>query len=347
MTRYGWLFWFPLLIIIGIIIYQILLFRKNKMMKKYKRRKDNAAQIAHTKFVRNLPEYKKARKRYNLLLVLSAILYIGAISALTFLSARPISVTESKEEKENRDIVFCLDVSGSMSSYVEGLSNAFIELVKRMDGERFGITIFDGEYVTLSPLSDDYTPLLEILEELKDKKSFHQYASALAYANLSSSSSEIGAGLVGCVDSFDRLGEVERSRMVILATDNIAPSKPIITLEQAGYYAREKDITVYGLNIADTHNQEDLDNNRARSRTKTEIEFQNVATLTGGSYYAMNTFAESGLAPDRIISQIMSQEAARYEGAGQLIRTDSPQIAAIVSTILLVLLILIIWRLYL
>ena len=347
MTRYGWIFWFPLLIIIGIIIYQILLFRRNKMLKKYKRRKDTAAQIAHTRFVRNLPEYKKARKRYNLLLVLSAILYIGAISALTFLSARPIDVTESKEEKENRDIMFCLDVSGSMSSYIEGLSKAFISLVKTMDGERFGITIFDGEYVTLSPLSDDYEPLLELLEELKDKKSFHQYATALAYANLSSGSSQIGAGLVGCVDAFDRLGEVERSRMIILATDNFGPVNPIITLEQAGYYAREKDITVYGMNISDSNNQDDLDNNRVRIRTKNEIEFQNVTTLTGGSYYAMNTFTKNGAAPDRIISQIMSQEAARFEGAGQLIRTGTPRIAAIVSAILLTLLIVIIWRLYL
>ena len=51
--------------------------------------------------------------------------------------------------------------------------------------------------------------------------------------------------------------------------------------------------------------------------------------------------------PDRIINQIMSQEAARYEGAGQLIRTDTPQIAAIVSAVLLGLLVIIIWRLYL
>ncbi len=347
MTRNGWLFWFPLLIIIGIIIYQILLFRKNKMLKKFKRRKDNAAQIAHTKFVRNLPEYKKARKRYNILLVLSAILYLGTISALTFLSARPISVTESKEEKENRDIMFCLDVSGSMASYVEGLSNAFIDLIKKMDGERFGVTIFDGEYVTLSPLSDDYAPLIELLEELKDKKSFNQYARALAYANISSGSSQIGAGLVGCIDAFDRLSEVERSRMVILATDNYAPSNPIITLEQAGYYAREKDITVYGLNIADSNDQADLDSNNVRRRTKTELEFQNVTTLTGGSYYAMSVFSKTATTPDRIINQIMSQEAARYEGAGQLIRTDTPQIAAIVSAVLLGLLVIIIWRLYL
>ncbi|MBO4855531.1 VWA domain-containing protein [Candidatus Saccharibacteria bacterium] len=345
MTRYGWLFWFPLLALIGIIVYQILLFRKNKLLKKHKK-KDNAAQIAHTKYIRNLPEYKKARKRYNMLIVLAAVLYTASLGALTFLSARPISVTESKEEKENRDIMFCLDVSGSMTSYVEELATAFIDLVKRMDGERFGITIFDGEYAMLSPLSDDYTSLLDLLEGLKEKKTFHDYAYSLAtYSGYSSGSSQIGAGLIGCADGFDRLKEIERSRIIILATDNYGPANPIATLEQAAYYVRSNDITLYGLNIADYRSQEDIDSGSTRYRSKQETEFQNAVTLTGGSYYAINKI--SGVNPQKIISQIMSQKAARYEGAGQLVRNDNPKIAAIVSTILVVILIVIVWRLYL
>ena len=342
MTRYGWLFWFPLLALIAIVVYQVILFRKNKLVKKHKR-KDHAAQLAHTKFVRNLPEYKKARRRYNLLIVLAAILYVATGSALTFLAARPISVTETKEEKENRDIMFCMDVSGSMSSYVEDLSNAFIDLVSKMEGERFGIVLFDGDYFVLSPLSDDYYVLTEILNNLKDKKTFDQYGYTLV--SLDFGTSQIGAGLIGCVDAFDRLGEVERSRIIILATDNMAADKPITTLAQAGYYAKEKEITVYGLNVADYNDQEKIDNGTARNRSSSEIEFQNVTTLTGGSYYAMNS--TTGIIPQRIINQIMMQEAARYEGAGQLVRNDVPQVSAIVSVILLAILIVIVWRLYL
>ena len=342
MTRYGWLFWIPLIATIMIVAYEILLFRRRKMFKR--KRKDSSAKIAHTKFVRNLPEYKKARKRYNLLLVLAAILYVAAGSALTFLSARPIFVTESKEEKENRDIMFCLDVSGSMTTFIEELTETFSNLVKQMDGERFGITIFDGEYATLSPLSDDYNVLLGLLEEIGEVRSFENLVRAMGNIGRTGSS-EIGAGLIGCVDAFDRLEEVDRSRIVILATDNSAPTEPIATLTQAAYYAKERNVTVYGLNISDNNRQEDIDNNNVKYQTNEEKEFQEATLITGGSYYALSK--NSGYSSKKIIDQIMAQEAARYEGVGQLVRTDVPQIAAIVSSILLVLLMIIIWRLYL
>lgn len=342
MTRYGWLFWIPLIATIMIVAYEILLFRKRKMFRRKK--KDNSAKIAHTKFVRNLPEYKKARKRYNLLLVVAAILYVAAGGALTYLSARPIFVTESKEEKENRDIMFCLDVSGSMSLYIEDLAETFSNLVKQMDGERFGITIFDGEYATLSPLSDAYSVLLGLLEEIGEKRSFENLASAMGSIRRTGSS-EVGAGLIGCVDAFDRLDEVDRSRIVILATDNAAPKEPIATLTQAAYYAKERNITVYGLNISDYNKQEDIDSDNVKFQSNEEKEFQQATLITGGSYYALGQ--SSGYSSKKIIEQIMTQEKARYEGVGQLVRTDVPQIAAIVSSILLVLLLIIIWRLYL
>ena len=343
MTRYGWLFWIPLVVVLCIIGYEILLFRRNKMFKRKK--KDNSAKIAHTRFIRNLPEYKKARKRYNILLTIAAILYVVTAGALTFLSSRPISVTESKEEKENRDIMFCLDVSGSMDSYIDDLADAFIDLIKNMDGERFGVTIFDGQYATVAPLSDDYTALLDMLEEFQDNSMFTNYKTGLRINGSSTGSSQIGAGLIGCIDAFDRLEETERSRSVIIATDNYGPAKPIATLEQAAYYAREKEITVYGLNISDYEEQERIDNGTAMYRSKQETEFQNATLITGGSYYAMNR--STGKSPKGIIEQIMAQEAARYEGAGQLIRSDIPMVAAIISAIALVLLITIIWRLYL
>jgi hypothetical protein len=342
MTRYGWLFWIPLLVAAGIIGYEYLLIRRNKMFKRKK--KDNSAKIAHTKFIRNLPEYKKARKRYNLLLGFAAALYVVAAGALTFLSSRPISVTESKEEKENRDIMLCLDVSGSMDAYIDEISDAFIDLIKKMDGERFGITIFDGEYAMLSPLSDDYSSILELLTDFKNRTLFKNYANGLQATYSMAGSSQIGAGLIGCVDGFDRLEETERSRSVILATDNYGPNKPIATLEQAAYYARERDVTVYGLNISDYADQDEIDDGTA-TRTKSEMEFQNAAILTGGSYFAMNSI--NGTSPKKIISQIMAQEAARYEGAGQLVRNDVPEIAAIISATTLVVLVIIIWRLYL
>lgn len=327
--RYYWLFLFPLFAIVVVILIALLQHRQRKLQKK---KKTNAALIAHTKQIRELPEYKAARKRYNVMLGIAALLFLTTVGSFTALAARPVSIEETKSELLNRDIMLCLDVSGSMGSYTRDLLTYFESLIDDMQGQRIGITIFDGIYVTISPLSDDYDSIIESINSLKDPA--NRYGSALGNVamNLSKySSSEIGPGLVGCVEGFDRLGEAERARSIIIATDNFASSTQAIDIKQAALYAKSYDITVYGVDVNSYKYAPDA------------TEFREAALLTGGSYYTFR--GEEVYSISEIVTQIMAQEAARFEGAGELIRRDVPQVATIVSLVSLVLFVVVIWRL--
>lgn len=334
--RYSWLFVLPLIAIIAITVTTILYFRKRKL---HKPKHDNSSLIAHTKTIRELPEYKAAKKRYNMLLCLAAVLFVISASSITVVTSRLVSVEDSHSDQKNRDIMLCLDVSGSMSDNVNELLTYYLNLVDKMQGERFGVTIFDGVYVTLSPLSDDYAAVSEVLQNLRDD--FNNYGSSLwgAVTNQQHSNSEIGPGLVGCVEAFDLLGEAERSRSIVLATDNFASPSQEVNIKQAAAYARSYDITVYGLNTGESASKTDYSN---QSESKSGREFREAVTMTGGSYYL---FAGSKYSVDEIISQITQQEAAIFEGAGQVVRRDTPQIPALVAAISLVLFIFVIWRL--
>lgn len=334
MTRYPWFFIIPCVAIIAIVAVSLIRFHLRKLQHK---KKDKAALIAHTNFVRNLPEYKKAQKRYNLMLIILAVAFVVAVGSLSIVASRPISVTETKTEAENRDIMLCLDVSGSMSYSLKHLTGYFKEFVERMDGERFGITIFDGTYVTLSPLSTDYAAILEILNNLTNKNTIKAFdLSEYAY-------SDIGFGTAGCIASFDKLDETERARSIILATDNIDGNNGTsTTLIQAANYAKSNNIAIYAIDVNPSDFKDYVPNSGAALFGNSK-ELYEISVLTGGSYYSLGL--GDGLSAEGIVAQIQAQEAARYEGANNVIRTDTPEFITTIATVASCLYILVVWRL--
>ena len=184
-------------IILFAVIAAVLFRRRNKNPKK----KTAYRPLANTKMTRDLPEYAKARKKYHLLLASVAVLFLISFASSAILIARPVSVSVAKPAYENRDIMLCLDVSGSMDKYIDDLTESFSSLVNSFQGQRMGITIFDGVYMNISPLTDDYDSILNLLSNLKTN--LGKYYTALR--SVSNAVSEIGPGLVGPVDGlFER-----------------------------------------------------------------------------------------------------------------------------------------------
>src|SRR5699024_12054061 len=68
-------------------------------------------------------------------------------------------------EKKLRDVMLCLDVSGSMLGYDADLLEAYQELAHRFDGERIGMTVFNATAVSAFPLTDDYDMVQNCLSE--------------------------------------------------------------------------------------------------------------------------------------------------------------------------------------
>ena len=296
--------------------------------------------LANTEAIYNLSEYKTAKRKYHRMLVLLVFVLLAGIGATSVLAARPASVEVAKPLYENRDIMLCLDTSGSMSSYITDILKYYSDAIKSFEGQRIGLTIFDGVYMTISPLSDDYDVLSEMLLDFSENPL--DYFGALF--SVEQSTSEIGAGLVGCVNSFDKLGSEDRSRSIIFSTDNIAADDQVVSLLEAAQYAKQYGITVYGMSTSDFRPQAVIDSGESASNSPTR-EFQESMLLTGGAYYSIAKRAEGEVAVEDIAKNIMEQAAALYEGADTLVYKDSPLIPTIIMLTCMGLFFFMIWRL--
>lgn len=336
--------WILLVALIGFItIIGIAFWRQHQKSHRKAPIKNDYKPLANTSKVRALPEYKAALKKYYLLLVAVGFLFIVIFSSVAIIAARPVSVTVSKPEYNNRDIMLCLDVSGSMNEYVKELVEYFANLLDDFKGQRVGLTLFDSVYLTIAPLSDDYDLLADLLTDFKDNPD--SYSSSL-YNSKVGGTSAIGRGVVGCVNGFDKLEEQERSRSIILATDNMDASGKVVTLTQAANYAKRYDIAIYGLSTGEYRSQAQIDNPTSSSGADYLEEFREATLNTGGAYYAFSSWSDNNeIVVSEIVDQILEQEAARYEGAETLVRNDSPTIPIIIAVISAILFFVIIWRL--
>ncbi len=117
----------------------------------------------------------------------------------------------------------------------------------------------------------------------------------------------IGDGLASCAMRFDRQGD-ERSRSIILATDNEVNGDSIVTLEEASNYAASAGVRVFALNPV-----QGVD-------TDISAELATAAEATGGKAYGLR---DTTTVSD-IIKDVQEQEATELRGQAQVVWTDNP-----------------------
>ena len=308
-------------------------------------KKQKKIHVAHVSRLNSLPSYNKEVKQFRLWMIVLALSLIIMILAGVILTARPVSEDVVEPELHNRDIMLCLDVSGSMTNVDRSLVRVFADVVKGLDGERIGMTVFDSSASMIFPLTDDYSFLSQRLEEVgrqfdKDYLASRDYAeggvSVYLGTFLQDGSSFIGDGLASCVTRFDNL-DSKRSRSVILATDNyVGSGNQIINLKEAASLAKDRGVRVYGLNPSDWGSTSDLN---AR-------EFREAVMSTDGGYYKIDYDKHDSVSVVKdIVDKISAQEASRFKGAPQLIQTDIPQVFVWVMVAGVAVLCVISWRL--
>ena len=184
-------------------------------------------------------------------------------------AARPVDVTIDRPEARNRDVVLCLDISGSMAAYDAELVRTFMTLVTQFEGERIGLVIFNSSAATVFPLTDDYDFIrdeLDIALRALAGDPEVDYFFAGTFNGLGTSL--IGDGLTSCVSSFDRI-DTRRARSVIFATDNELAGRPIIELDEAIELAKLRSVRVYGLNPEESgHDEQAVEMRRWSSRRR-------------------------------------------------------------------------------
>ncbi|EWT07284.1 von Willebrand factor A [Intrasporangium chromatireducens Q5-1] len=264
--------------------------------------------VANSATLTRLPAFRaalRAHRARTAALAGAAALLAGA-SLLG--AARPVDTTVERPQSRSRDIMLCLDVSGSMASYDAELVRTFRRLVADFEGERIGMVIFNGSAATVFPLTDDYDYINEELDGAEQALTGGSVQDAFFAGTFNGwGTSLIGDGLATCVTSFDR-ADTQRARSVVFATDNEVAGRPLVPLTDAGQLARAKAVRVYGLSPAPD------------GASRESVEMRDVVEGTGGRFYSMTDRGAIG----GIVESVQAQEATVIESASRALRTDSP-----------------------
>jgi Ca-activated chloride channel homolog len=302
--------WWLILVAVAVIIVAITAGLLIGLRRGARHRETHSAPIARAERLRALPSFQHAVRRRRVALIGVVALGVIATAIGGIVAARPMSSETIQPINTSRDIMLCLDVSGSMSDVDVEVLAVFEELLDGFEGERIGLTIFNSSPVQVFPLTDDYDFIRTHLQSIRESFDFVEEIPEHWVGTLNGpGASLIGDGLASCAMRFDHLDE-ERSRSIILATDNELAGASIVTLEEAANYAASVGVRVFALNPVQGVNTEISD------------ELVSAAQITGGEAYGLR---ETTTVAD-IIADVQEQDAAELRGQAQVVWTDAPNL---------------------
>lgn len=317
---------FPAALYIGVPAAIVLWFFGRKKKKDFR----EGTKVANTGFIEETEYYKKLLRKYKVFRTIALAGLWAAILTCLVLLARPSRMQTIHPQLHNRDIFLCIDVSNSVDELNLDIVRELKNVVQELDGERFGITIFNGQAALLVPLTNDYEYVLKSLDklEMSFRHSLGKVPDSLAvvdgekithyYKHMGTlsdyGSSFIGDGLASCLYNFPDLKENdERVRLIIFTTDNELNGTPFVTLDEAALLCKRNNVRVYGVapdNIVD------------------EAAFKKAVESTGGGYYKVTSSAVF----DELLEDIRLTETSAMEDVKTLI-LDYPQVPFILLLI--------------
>ena len=318
---------------------------------------EGGLKAANTARIRNSKLYKSLNTRYRILLsIFMAGMVLASVAAL-FLAARPYKTDDVVSGVKKRDIILCLDVSYSLYDLNAEIVDYYKGVVAGLDGDRFGINIFNSSSVTYVPLTDDYDYILDRLDELDgyfamQKEYFEEYytvydsftympddkyaryaelqdkldyfEAGTLYENWYRGSSLIGEGLGTALYSFPYLGNSERTRVIIMSTDNENNSfvREVLNLKEAANYCKKNKVTVFGIFPSEEkfYLPEEYDYSSCLAGFKEAVE------TTGGKFY-IRTRSQT---VEEIVKDIQKQEAMLVKVVMTRQTIDLPRIPFII-----------------
>ncbi|RRD45231.1 VWA domain-containing protein [Tessaracoccus sp. OH4464_COT-324] len=203
----------------------------------------DAVRYAAARRLRALPRFAELARRERRWRRVELACVVLAVLGLALLVSRPVVSDTWEEERRNRDIMLCLDVSGSMTNVDADVLRAFEGLAGTLSGERIGLSLFDSSAVTLFPLTDDAAYVQEQLRAARDEL---DRGPVVGTRVGQSGTSLIADGLMGCLDRFDHRDST-RSRTVVLATDNQTAGRPLYSFDEAIARARRDGVVVFAV----------------------------------------------------------------------------------------------------
>ncbi len=318
----------------------------------------NGIKAANTGRIRQTALYKALERKYMILRGVLIAGIIGSILSTLVLAARPYETSDVMTGVKKRDIIMCLDVSYSLYELNYEVTDYLKEVVKGLEGDRIGINIYNTSTVTYVPLTDDYDYVLQKLdemaeyfalqkeymetfadyyyipEELEDK--YYELATKLeafdagtTYNSDRKGSSLVGEGLGTALYSFPYLGESDRTRVIIMCTDNEVNEiqSQIMDLQEAAEACAANNVTVFGIFPREEvfYLPDEFDYDDCRDDYKAAVE------STGGKFYTR----EVDMPVSTIIQDIQKQEAMLVKVVMSRQTTDLPTTPFIIMFICL------------
>ncbi len=338
-TMYPWAIAVVIVVVLALGVWGLFARRARRTQK-------NVRWVANASYLTELQSYKSRLARYRTALGFMGVILIAATVVTGILTARPVDRDIRAEELAYRDIVLCLDVSGSMVQYGTEVAEKFLEMLPEFQGERISMVIWNSTSRTVFPLTDDYTLVEEELTAAAEALDFN--INSIADTGNSqkvnqlldfiagteggdgTSSSLIGDGLASCALNFDE-ADSERSRTIILAGDNEVFGEGIFTLTEAAELVNDREISLHGI----------YGTSGTGAARDEEAEYRTAVERYGGLFHDTND-------PDavsQIIDEISAQQAVELEANPEVVVTDTPERWFLILVVLLGLYQLGVWRL--
>jgi Ca-activated chloride channel family protein len=293
----------------------------------WRRQPPGAAYVAHAARLRSLPRYRTLVQRQRLLGGFGSLAALVACAGGIVLGGRVQETQVMDRDEAARDIMLCLDASGSTAPWNVDVVQEFRSIVEGLQGERIGLTVWNNAAITKFPLTDDYEFVLDRLDEAEQafsgwseiypSEAFEDYTAGTWSEERQYQSSLVADGLVSCVQRFDRLKE-DRGRALVLATDGEQRGRSVYDLEEATAYAAEDRVVVHVIaNPGEPDKEGDIDG------------LQAAAADTGGSFAQLGT----GGSAEEVVEEINELEAAKIERPPLVQTLDAPRAGQVLTAI--------------
>ena len=295
-------------------------------------------------------------RQWRVLSRLAAAMLAMALMLAIALTARPGTIDESEEKAASRDIVLCLDVSGSTLPYDREVIDTYRRLVDNFKGERIGLSIFNSTSRTIFLLTDDYELVSKQLDEAsgilkgvesqddidKMKESDYQALSDWLEGtqNRKESTSLIGDGVVSCAamlpgfaygTASDTNADRQRAASIVLATDNVVSGKPTYTLSEALDLTQQARISVDGLFSGPKQSESD----------QTTKDFKSAIETRHGVFLTQS----DGASVSSLVKEIESRRSHESQARNKAAITDAPGWWTFALAVVLMVWLALTWRL--
>jgi Ca-activated chloride channel family protein len=166
-----------------------------------------------------------------------ALLLLGAAGVVVALARPQWGIVREKVEREGVDVVLVLDTSGSMATADVAPSRFFLarqallQLIARLEGDRFALVAFEGEAYPLVPLTLDADALGLFLETVEP-------------GIVPAPGTSLGVGLAKGLEAF--VDEERRNKVMVLVSDGENLEGEV---EPAVRRAKEEGVIVHAVGV--------------------------------------------------------------------------------------------------